>query len=95
MSEAIGALYGVETVLQGAAAAAKGIYDPTLPLKAKVVPVSDITLSRVHHTVSIVKGRAYVFGGKAADSNGSNVSCCYHSRFMIQRLTGAQVHCRQ
>jgi len=94
MSEAVGALYGVETILQGAAAAAKGIYDPTLPLKAKVVPVSDITLPRVHHTVSIIKGRAYVFGGKTTDSNGNNVSRCCHFE-STRRLIVVQVRCRQ
>jgi len=80
MAEALGALYSVETLLEGAVAAAKGIYDPTLPLKAKLIPVSDIALPRAYHTISIVKGRAYVFGGKVLDSNGKEVRCNCLSR---------------
>jgi len=73
MGEAFGALYAVETLIEGTVAAAKGIYDPTLPLRAKIVPVSDITLPRSYHSVSIVKGRAYVFGGLVNDKDGSEV----------------------
>ncbi|THV89011.1 galactose oxidase [Aureobasidium pullulans] len=64
MAEAAGVLYAAEHLVEGGIALAKGIYDPTLPLKATITPITDINLPRVHHSVSEVKGRAYVFGGK-------------------------------
>ena len=67
MAEAAGVLYAVEHVIEGGLALAKGIYDPTLPLKATIRPVTDVNLPRVYHSVSEVKGRAYVFGGKTDD----------------------------
>lgn len=71
MAEAAGVLYAAEHLVEGGIALAKGIYDPTLPLKATITPISDIDLPRVHHSVSEIKGRAYVFGGK---SDGDEVS---------------------
>lgn len=73
MGEIAGALYGIETMIEGAFAAAKGIYDPTLPLKTTLVPIKDVNVARFHHTISVVKGRAYVFGGKVS-SKGSEVT---------------------
>ncbi|KAI5197839.1 hypothetical protein AUEXF2481DRAFT_27684 [Aureobasidium subglaciale EXF-2481] len=64
MAEAAGVLYAVEHLVEGGLALAKGIYDPTLPLKATTRPINDVKLPRVYHSVSEVKGRAYVFGGK-------------------------------
>ncbi|KAH0362807.1 galactose oxidase, partial [Aureobasidium melanogenum] len=64
MAEAAGVLYAVEHLVEGGLALAKGIYDPTLPLKATIRPITDVNLPRVHHGISEVKGRAYVFGGK-------------------------------
>ncbi|KAI5197379.1 galactose oxidase [Aureobasidium subglaciale] len=64
MAEAAGVLYAVEHLVEGGLALAKGIYDPTLPLKATIRPIEDVNLPRVYHSVSEVKGRAYVFGGK-------------------------------
>lgn len=64
MAEAAGVLYAVEHLVEGGLALAKGIYDPTLPLKATIRPITDVNLPRVHHSISEVKGRAYVFGGK-------------------------------
>ncbi|CAI6340066.1 unnamed protein product [Periconia digitata] len=63
---AAGALYAVENVLYGAAAAIKGITHPTLPLRASLTHITSVPLPRAHHTVSVVKGRAYVFGGEVA-----------------------------
>ncbi|KAF2157566.1 hypothetical protein K461DRAFT_289870 [Myriangium duriaei CBS 260.36] len=71
MAEAAGVFYAAETLVEGAVAAIKGIYDPTLPLKVNITPVKDISLPRHSHTVSIVKGRAYIFGGVTTDTNGS------------------------
>lgn len=68
-----GILYGIETLVEGAVAAAKGIYDPTLPLKATLTPIDDVSLPRTHHSVAIVKGRAYLFGGKTSKDGGAEV----------------------
>lgn len=78
MAEAAGVLYAVEHVIEGGLALAKGIYDPTLPLKATIRPITDVNLPRVHHSVSEVKGRAYVFGGK---TDGDQVSHHLQSRY--------------
>ncbi|KAF2115763.1 hypothetical protein BDV96DRAFT_55841 [Lophiotrema nucula] len=61
-----GALYTAETLLEGAVAFAKGIAHPTLPLKANLAHITSTPLARSHHTLSVVKGRAYIFGGRAA-----------------------------
>lgn len=71
MAEAASVLYGVETLVEGSIAIAKGIYDPTLPLKANLIPIKDVDLPRAYHSISEVKGRAYVFGGK---EHGDQVS---------------------
>lgn len=73
MAEAAVAFEALETMVQGAFAVAKGIYDPTLPLKATIITLQDISLPRSYHTVSIVKGLAYIFGGKVADEYGTVV----------------------
>lgn len=61
---AAGALYAAENLLQGAAALIKGITHPTLPIKANLTRITSAPLPRSHHTVSVVKGRAYIFGGE-------------------------------
>lgn len=63
---AAGALYAAENLLSGAAALIKGITHPTLPLKANLTHITSVPLPRVHHTISVVKGRAYIFGGESA-----------------------------
>ncbi|KAF2718845.1 hypothetical protein K431DRAFT_305721 [Polychaeton citri CBS 116435] len=63
MSEAAGVAYGLKNIVEGAVLLAKGIYDPTLPLKAKLTTIDDVPVPRSKHTISIVKGRAYIFGG--------------------------------
>lgn len=74
MAEAAGVFYAIETLVEGAVAAAKGIYDPTLPLRVNLVPVKDVPLSLHSHTISLVRGRAYAFGGVAKSKDGSDVS---------------------
>lgn len=54
---------GILDVLQGAAALVKGITHPTLPIKANLTRITSVPLPRSQHTVSVVKGRAYIFGG--------------------------------
>ncbi|KAF1842532.1 uncharacterized protein K460DRAFT_380365 [Cucurbitaria berberidis CBS 394.84] len=57
-------IYAAENLLQGAAALVKGITHPTLPIKANLTRVTSLSLPRSQHTVSVVKGRAYIFGGE-------------------------------
>lgn len=59
------AAYGVETAVEGAAGAAVAIAKSTMPLKAtwKRVP-TDTILPRSSHSLSIVKSKAYIFGGE-------------------------------
>lgn len=59
------AAYGVETAIEGTAGAAVAIAKSTMPLKAtwKRIP-TDTILQRSSHSLSIVKGKAYIFGGE-------------------------------
>jgi hypothetical protein len=62
---AAGALYAAENLLEGAAALIKGITHPTLPIKANLTRITSAPVPRAHHTVSVIKGRAYIFGGES------------------------------
>ena len=74
MGEAVaGILYGVEKLVEGAALAAKGIYDPTLPLKATLLPLTSTDVPLAYHSVSVIKGRAYLFGGKTRSKANEGV----------------------
>lgn len=60
------AAYGVETAAEGAVGAAIAVAKPTLPLKAspwKKIP-SDTSIPRSSHSLSLIKGKAYIFGGE-------------------------------
>ena len=59
------AAYGVETAVEGAVGAGIAIAKPTMPLEAswRRIP-TDIHLPRSSHSLSIVKGKAYIFGGE-------------------------------
>jgi hypothetical protein len=59
---AAGILYAAQDVLSGAAALVKGITHPTQPIRANLRRITSVPLPRSQHTVSIVKGRAYIFG---------------------------------
>ncbi|KAF2735083.1 hypothetical protein EJ04DRAFT_222949 [Polyplosphaeria fusca] len=59
-----GALYAAENIIEGAVALAKGLTHPTLPLKANLTHITSVPVPRSHHTLSVVKGRAYIFGGQ-------------------------------
>ncbi|KAL9602784.1 MAG: hypothetical protein Q9219_001627 [cf. Caloplaca sp. 3 TL-2023] len=71
------AAYGVETAAEGAVGAAMAIAKPTMPLKAAwqrlVLPDP---LPRSSHSLSIIKGKAYIFGG--ADQPRHLVSNAMH-----------------
>ncbi|KAL8819048.1 MAG: hypothetical protein Q9223_002446, partial [Gallowayella weberi] len=59
------AAYGVETAAEGAVGAAISIAKPTMPLKAKWRRLTTSTpLPRSSHSLSVVKGKAYIFGGE-------------------------------
>jgi len=69
---AAAAFYGVESLVEGAVALAKGIYDPTLPLKATLTPITDLHYPLANHTLAVIKGRAYVIDGKTVSPGSSN-----------------------
>ncbi|KAI4097381.1 MAG: hypothetical protein L6R37_006817 [Teloschistes peruensis] len=59
------AAYGVETAVEGAVGAAAVIAKPTMPLKAAWRQMATSkALPRSSHSISVVKGMAYVFGGE-------------------------------
>ncbi|MCJ1398905.1 hypothetical protein MMC11_002106 [Xylographa trunciseda] len=61
----VAGLYAAETAVEGTVAAAFGVARSTMPLKASFhhVPTSK-KLPRSSHSLSIIKGRAYIFGGE-------------------------------
>jgi len=61
-----GAILTAESLLEGAVAFAKGITHPTLPLRASFSHITSTPLPRAGHTLSVVKGRAYIFGGESS-----------------------------
>ena len=65
MEAGLAAAYAVETAVQGAAAAGFGLSKATMPLKAKWSHISlDKPLPRSSHSLSVIKGRAFIFGGE-------------------------------
>ena len=67
---AAAAAYLVETTAEGAVGAGAAIAKPTMPLRAiwKRIP-TDVHLPRSSHSLSIIKGRGYVFGGEIEPRN--------------------------
>ena len=61
-----GTLYISESLLEGAIAFAQGITHPTLPLRASFSHITSTPLPRTGHTLSVVKDRPYIFGGKSS-----------------------------
>ena len=59
------AAYTAETAIEGVAGAGYAISKPTMPLKAtwKSIPTNQ-ALPRSSHSISVVNGKAYVFGGE-------------------------------
>ena len=59
------AAYGAETVVEGTIGAGIAIARSTMPLKAKFQRIMiDKPLPRSSHSLSVIKGRAYIFGGE-------------------------------
>jgi hypothetical protein len=50
----------------------QGIYNPKLALSASFREITGIELPRAYHTVSVINGRAYVFGGEYAPGQLAN-----------------------
>lgn len=63
---AAGALYVAKNVAEGAAAVYAGLSIPTAPLKATFRQIKAPSLPRSSHSLCVVGGRAYVFGGEIA-----------------------------
>lgn len=65
MEAGLGAGYAAETAVEGAVGAGIAIAKSTMPLKAgwKRIPITD-SLPRSSHSLSVIKGTAYVFGGE-------------------------------
>lgn len=70
------AAYTAETAIEGAAAGAFAIARSTVPLKARFhrLPSPSPTLKRSSHTLNVIRGRVYIFGGDgdAVGSGGDN-----------------------
>lgn len=70
----LGVLYAAENVLEAGLLAAKGLLHPTLPLKATLSRISDgPNLPRTGHSISVIKNRAYVFGGESSTNSTGSV----------------------
>lgn len=67
-----GAFYTAESLLEGAVAFAQGIMHPTLPLRASFSHITSTPLLRTSHTLSIVKGHPYIFGGESSPRTLAN-----------------------
>ena len=65
MEAGLAAGYAAETAVEGAVGAGIALAQATMPLKAswKRIPLAD-SLPRSSHSLSIVKGVAYIFGGE-------------------------------
>lgn len=60
-----GAAYGVETAVEGGVAAAVAVARATMPLKATWSRIrTDQLLPRSSHSLSVIKGKVYIFGGE-------------------------------
>ena len=68
MAEAVAALYAAETALEGVALGAFAVSRPTAPLHLSFrkvsSPVKGHEQARSGHTLNIVKGKAYIVGGR-------------------------------
>ena len=66
------AAYVAEDAVELSAGAAIAIAQPTLPIKANWRPITDLPnqpgLARHSHSLAVVNGRAYVFGGSTSSS---------------------------
>ncbi len=66
METVIGAISSVDTIVEGAVALGKGILHPTLPIRVNLRRITSPSIPRTAHSLSVVKGRAYIFGGESS-----------------------------
>ncbi|KAI9779882.1 MAG: hypothetical protein M1835_004615 [Candelina submexicana] len=60
----------VSTTIQGGAVAGFAVARPTMPITATFSRIpTTVSLPRASHSISIIKGRAYIFGGEIADND--------------------------
>ncbi|KIW08218.1 uncharacterized protein PV09_01146 [Verruconis gallopava] len=59
-----GAVQRANSFGQWAQEYAKGIYNPDRPLKATFQEITGVSLPRSGHSLSVINGRAYIFGGE-------------------------------
>ena len=73
------AAYAAETAIEGIAAGAIAVARSTVPLKVRFHRLASPSpaLKRFSHTLNVIKGRAYVFGGDG-DIVGSNCDAAMH-----------------
>lgn len=67
-----GALYTAESLPEDAVAFAQGITHPTLPLRTSFPHITSTLLPRTGHTLSVVKGGPYIFGGESSPGTLAN-----------------------
>lgn len=60
----VAAFYGVETAIEGAVGAAFAIAKSSMPLKGSFTRIPSKPIPRSSHSLSVIKGRAYIFGGE-------------------------------
>jgi hypothetical protein len=51
-------------MIKSAASAVKGLFHPAHPIKAKWESIKNVPIPRSSHTLSVIAGRAYIFGGE-------------------------------
>ena len=51
---------------EGASSYAYSFYDPNAPVNVSIREIVGADLPRTHHTISVIDGRAYIFGGEVA-----------------------------
>lgn len=72
----------VSTTVEGAAIAGIGLAQSTQPLNATFTRItSEAFLPRSSHTISVVAGKAYIFGGEKSPGKISFQSLCHGCAF--------------
>jgi ribosomal protein S6E (S10) len=57
---------------QWASSYTKSYYNPDRPIKASFREIAGVTLPRTNHSLSVINGRAYIFGGDLPSGNLAN-----------------------
>lgn len=71
---AAAAAYGAEKVAEGGIAVAHLLSKPTLPLRARFYKLPSVsTLARTGHSLNVIRGKAYIYGGDRTDGHEDQV----------------------